>query len=84
MLNPNKSILPIETVSEHLSPPKPKLEKEVKLDSDFIEVIKKIRKSPVKPAKEFDENFTMVSENDGKTWIVKTNKNNIKRWYLVK
>jgi ubiquitin-conjugating enzyme E2 Z len=47
---------------------------------------KYVRKSPIEPAKMHDIGYTMVSENDGKTWKVVEvvgPKRTMKRWILI-
>ena len=42
------------------------------------------RKAPKAPSKMYDLGFQMVSENDGKMYVVSQNKNGVKRWKKVK
>lgn len=67
---------------------KAKAEKKVKAvkatsdtDDDHNEKKKHVRKSPAEPAKNYDIGETMTGL-DGKEYIVKTTKNDVKRWFL--
>lgn len=42
------------------------------------------RKCPIKKAKEFDLNYEMISENDGRKYKVSETKSGVKRWILSK
>jgi hypothetical protein len=47
---------------------------------------KGVRKAPAKPAKGFEDGYEMVSENDKRTYVVKTmaGEKPFKRWVLKK
>ena len=57
---------------------------EINLNIEIKKKKKYTRKSPNSPAKNFEEGYEMVSENDGNQWKVYVTKNNQKRWKKIK
>jgi len=79
----NKSILPVDI---NIVNSNDSIDLNTSITKDDIEEIKKhikIKRVPNKAAKNFDEGFSMVSENNGNTYkVIKTTKGH-KRWKKI-
>ena len=86
--NRKKKVIASSTTVKDIKESGNTVEKDKELDKVSVDDKKSTRKAPSKPAKSFDNGYELVSENDKRSYVVKTmgegTEKAFKRWVLKK